>query len=76
MFKSGGTKFGSFSTTSSGFTSEKTSYTASTQVAKPSVSKDSNNKVNPTDYVPKRFGLKFDPPSISIAIVCLILTLL
>jgi hypothetical protein len=75
MFKSGGTKFGSFSGTSTTFAPEKTSYSTTTQVAKPTISKDSNHKVNSNDYVPKRFGLKFDPPSISIIIPCVILTL-
>jgi hypothetical protein len=66
MFKSGGTKFGAFSnTSSSGFGFEKTNQTSTAQTSKSVPSKGETNKVNANDYVPKRFGLKFDPPTIS-----------
>jgi centrosomal protein CEP19 len=63
MFKSGATKFGAFSTTTSGFGNDKTSLNTANSTTKPSSSKDSH-KVSSNDYVPKRFGLKFDPPTV------------
>jgi len=54
---------GAFSTTSSGFGNEKTSSNTTSSTMKPSSTKDSH-KVTSNDYVPKRFGLKFDPPTV------------
>jgi len=63
MFKSGANKFGSFSTTTSGFGNDKTSMNSTATTVKQTATKD-GHKVTANDYVPKRFGLKFDPPSI------------
>lgn len=64
MFKSSGTKFGTFSNDTPSY-SMKTTYSSS--VTNPS--KENSNKAPPTkieqhDFVPKRFGLKYDPPTI------------
>jgi len=63
MFKSGANKFGSFSTTTTGFGTDKTSINSTAPSVKQNPSKD-NHKVSSNDYVPKRFGLKFDPPTV------------
>jgi len=60
MFKTGAAKFGAFAdNTTSSYTFGKTSTTT-----KDSNTKSSGPKFEPTDFVPKRFGLKYDPPSI------------
>ncbi len=64
MFKTN-TKFGSFSSTPTGFNSDKISSSSSNQNAKTGGSSKDSNKINSNDFVPKRFGLKFDPPTIS-----------
>jgi len=63
MFKSGSNKFGSFSSTNTGFGAEKTSLNSTAPTVKQTPTKD-NHKVTSNDYVPKRFGLKFDPPTV------------
>jgi hypothetical protein len=64
MFKTTNMKFGSFpSNTSNDTGSAKTSSTINSN-NKGGSSKDTN-KISGNDYVPKRFGLKFDPPTIS-----------
>jgi len=61
MFKTGGTKFGAFgdsNTTSANSTAKTSNTTKEVNV------KSSSSKFEPADFAPKRFGLKYDPPSI------------
>ena len=37
-----------------------------------SLSKENPDKITHTDFAPKRFGLKYDPPTISNAFLCTI----
>lgn len=64
MFKTSNMKFGSFTNNSSATTSSEKPSTTIPANNKNSSSKD-NHKINSNDFVPKRFGLKFDPPTIS-----------
>jgi len=64
MFKSSGTKFGSFGNDTPSY-SMKTTYTSSvTNPSKENSNKGPTTKIEQHDFVPKRFGLKYDPPTI------------
>lgn len=61
MLKTGNTKFGAFGA------SNQPSYTSSGRPQSSSPTRASSgpaNKIDPSDFLPKRFGLKYDPPAI------------
>jgi len=65
MFKSSGTKFGAFSENSQPSYGGKTSSTSTNSTSKENSNSSKVTKVEPNDFVIKRFGLKYDPPTIS-----------
>jgi len=65
MSKLGGIQYNDFSSSSYSFYGgNKASSTSASQAQKESATSKKSFKVDPNDYVPKRFAIKYDPPTI------------
>jgi len=65
MLKSSGTKFGAFSDNPQPSHNGKTTTGSNSLSSKENTGSSKVTKVEPNDFVTKRFGLKYDPPTIS-----------